>query len=81
MQCTGGGGAGLAAAVSAADNGAKVILVEKTGALGGNIVRAGGPYNAVDPADKLMQNLLTKQVWKKLQNLHKQKQKTSVMLS
>lgn len=46
----GGGGAGLAAAVSAADNGAKVILVEKTGALGGNTVRAGGPYNAVDPA-------------------------------
>ena len=46
----GGGGAGLAAAVAAADNGAKVILVEKTAALGGNTVRAGGPYNAVDPA-------------------------------
>ncbi len=45
----GGGGAGLAAAVAAADNGAKVILVEKTAALGGNTVRAGGPYNAVDP--------------------------------
>lgn len=46
----GGGGAGLAAAASAASNGAKVILVEKTAALGGNTVRAGGPYNAVDPA-------------------------------
>ncbi|MCD1147206.1 flavocytochrome c [Peptoniphilus sp. KCTC 25270] len=45
----GGGGAGLSAAVAAADNGAKVILVEKTGALGGNTIRAGGPYNAVDP--------------------------------
>ncbi|MDO5027383.1 MAG: flavocytochrome c [Tissierellia bacterium] len=45
----GGGGAGLSAAVSAAQEGAKVILVEKTGALGGNTVRAGGPYNAVDP--------------------------------
>jgi fumarate reductase flavoprotein subunit len=45
----GGGGAGLAAAVAAADNGAEVILVEKTAALGGNTVRAGGPYNAVDP--------------------------------
>lgn len=45
----GGGGAGLAAAVSAAENGAKVILIEKTGALGGNTVRAGGPYNAHDP--------------------------------
>lgn len=46
----GGGGAGLAAAVSAAGNGAKVVLVEKTAGLGGNTVRAGGPYNAVDPA-------------------------------
>lgn len=45
----GGGGAGLSAAVSAAQEGAKVILIEKTGALGGNTVRAGGPYNAVDP--------------------------------
>ncbi|MDI9520454.1 MAG: flavocytochrome c [Bacillota bacterium] len=46
----GGGGAGLSAAVSAAQNGASVILIEKTGALGGNTVRAGGPYNAADPA-------------------------------
>ncbi|HLR92347.1 MAG TPA: FAD-dependent oxidoreductase, partial [Atopostipes sp.] len=46
----GGGGAGLSAAVSAAQEGAEVILIEKTGALGGNTVRAGGPYNAVDPA-------------------------------
>ncbi|NMD38187.1 MAG: flavocytochrome c [Christensenellaceae bacterium] len=45
----GGGGAGLSAAVSAAENGATVILIEKTAALGGNTVRAGGPYNAFDP--------------------------------
>lgn len=45
----GGGGAGLASAVSAAQQGAKVILIEKADALGGNTVRAGGPYNAVDP--------------------------------
>lgn len=45
----GGGGAGLSAAVSAAQNGAKVVLIEKEAALGGNTVRAGGPYNAVDP--------------------------------
>lgn len=44
----GGGGAGLSAAVSAAQNGAKVILIEKTGMLGGNTIRSGGPYNAVD---------------------------------
>lgn len=44
----GGGGAGLSAAVAAAQNDAKVILLEKTAALGGNTVRAGGPYNAVD---------------------------------
>ncbi|MDR1893502.1 MAG: flavocytochrome c [Spirochaetales bacterium] len=46
----GGGGAGLAAAVSAAQAGAKVILIEKTPSLGGNTIRAGGAYNAVDPA-------------------------------
>jgi len=45
----GGGGAGLAAAVSAAQGGAKVILIEKAPALGGNTIRAGGAYNAVDP--------------------------------
>lgn len=45
----GGGGAGLAAAVSAAQNGASVILIEKGAALGGNTIRAGGAYNAVDP--------------------------------
>ncbi len=45
----GGGGAGLSAAVTAAENGAQVILVEKAEMLGGNTVRAGGAYNAVDP--------------------------------
>ena len=45
----GGGGAGLAAAVSAAQSGAKVVLIEKAPALGGNTIRAGGAYNAVDP--------------------------------
>lgn len=45
----GGGGAGLAAAVSAVQKGAKVILIEKAPALGGNTIRAGGAYNAVDP--------------------------------
>lgn len=44
----GGGGAGLSAAVAAAQSGASVILIEKTAALGGNTIRAGGPYNAVD---------------------------------
>lgn len=46
----GGGGAGLSAAVSALENGASVVLIEKTAALGGNTIRAGGPFNAVDPA-------------------------------
>lgn len=45
----GGGGAGLSAAVSAAQEGSNVILVEKTSALGGNTIRAGGPFNAPDP--------------------------------
>ena len=41
----GGGGAGLAAAVSATESGASVILVEKSGFLGGNSIVAGGIYN------------------------------------
>jgi flavocytochrome c len=45
----GGGGAGLAAAVSATEAGASVILIEKTGFLGGNSVVSGGIYNAANP--------------------------------
>jgi urocanate reductase len=46
----GGGGAGLTAAVTALENGASVILIEKTGILGGNSLVVGGFYNAPDPA-------------------------------
>ena len=46
----GGGGAGLAAAVAATGKGASVILIEKTGFLGGNSIVAGGIYNAPDPS-------------------------------
>ena len=46
----GGGGAGLTASITAAQNGAKVILVEKAGSLGGNTLIAGQGFNACDPA-------------------------------
>ena len=39
----------MSAAIAACQNNAKVILIEKTALLGGNTIRAGGPYNAVDP--------------------------------
>lgn len=45
----GGGGAGLSAALSAAQNGANVVLVEKLSALGGNTFRCGGAFNTYDP--------------------------------
>lgn len=45
----GGGGAGLAAAVSAHQNGATVILLEQMPRVGGNTLIAGSAYNAVDP--------------------------------
>ena len=45
----GGGGAGLAAAITAAENGANVILIEKSSVMGGNTMVAGAAYNAVDP--------------------------------
>jgi urocanate reductase len=45
----GAGGAGLAAAVTAADKGTSVIVLEKMAAIGGNTVISGGFLNAADP--------------------------------
>lgn len=45
----GGGGAGLAAATEAIENGAKVIIIDKNEYIGGNTARAGGTLNAPDP--------------------------------
>lgn len=45
----GAGGAGLAAAVSASQNGASVIVIEKMPSVGGNTIISGSGYNAVDP--------------------------------
>ena len=44
----GGGGAGLSAAITAAQQGAKVALLEKMSEVGGNTVRATAMYNCVD---------------------------------
>ncbi|AXY25720.1 flavocytochrome c [Suicoccus acidiformans] len=44
----GAGGAGLAAAVSAVENGASVVILEKMPMVGGSTIIAGGQYNAVD---------------------------------
>ena len=46
----GGGGAGLAAAISAVNNGAQsVIILEKCGAVGGDTLVCGAIYNCPDP--------------------------------
>lgn len=42
----GAGGAGLAAATAATQNGASVIVIEKMGAVGGNSIICGGIYNS-----------------------------------
>ena len=44
----GAGGAGLAAAVTANQNGSKVIVLEKMAKTGGNTILSGGALNAVD---------------------------------
>lgn len=44
----GAGGAGLAAAVQANQNGSSVIVLEKMGKVGGNTILAGGALNAVN---------------------------------
>lgn len=52
----GGGGAGLAAAISASENGANVIVIEKNGEVGGDTLVCGAIYNA---PDEKMQKKLT----------------------
>ncbi len=45
----GAGGAGLAAAVKLGELGTKAVVIEKMSYIGGNTVRCGAAYNAVDP--------------------------------
>jgi len=45
----GAGGAGLAAAVTAAQGGANVIVIEKMPVIGGNTVRCASAFNTADP--------------------------------
>ena len=45
----GGGGAGMSAALSAAENGAKVILIEKQGYLGGATMMSAASYQPLVP--------------------------------
>lgn len=54
VAIVGGGGAGLAAALAAAEQGADVIVLEKRHALGGNSALAEGLFAAESPAQKRM---------------------------
>lgn len=45
-------GAGLTAAVTAAQNHAKTVVLEKMGIIGGNTLITGGAFNAVDPVEQ-----------------------------
>lgn len=53
----GAGGAGLSAAVSAAEKGATVIVIEKMPVVGGNTIISGGFINAADPKRQPKQNI------------------------
>lgn len=53
----GAGGAGLAAAASAAEAGAKVTLIEKLAFVGGNTMISSGYFNAVDPERQKKQGI------------------------
>ena len=46
----GSGGAGLSAAITAAQSGARVVVLEKLAGVGGNTVRSTALYNCVDDA-------------------------------
>lgn len=58
----GAGGAGMAAAASAAEQGATVLVLEKTAAVGGNTLASGLAMNAADPEVTSQMNALTGQV-------------------
>jgi urocanate reductase len=53
----GAGGAGMSAAVSAAEKGASVIVLEKMPAIGGNTIMSGGGLNAADPERQAKQGI------------------------
>lgn len=57
VAVAGGGGAGLSAALSAAQNGASVMLFEKMPRIGGDTLISGGYFNAVDPARQKPQGI------------------------
>ena len=56
VSIIGGGGAGMIAAIVAADAGKKVVLVEKQAMLGGNSVRATGGMNATHTPEQDVNN-------------------------
>ena len=49
----GAGGAGMSAAITAAQAGKNVIVLEKTGSMGGNTILSGGAMNAVDVGSEM----------------------------
>lgn len=53
----GAGGAGMAAAVTAHQNGAEVLIIEKMGKVGGNTMISGTAYNAADPIRQSAQGI------------------------
>lgn len=57
----GAGSAGISSAVSAAENGAKVILLEKQGVIGGASSFAEGLFAVQTPQTKLMYNFMTEE--------------------
>jgi flavocytochrome c len=53
----GAGGAGLAAAVTAHQKGATVVVIEKMPKAGGNTILSGGAFNAADPSRQTKQGI------------------------
>lgn len=58
LVVVGAGGAGMAAAVSAAQHGlAKILILEKMGFVGGNTLLSGGGFNSYDPKRQKAQGI------------------------
>ena len=64
----GGGGAGFASAISSAEQGMSVIVIEKNSYIGGNTLRSGGAFSVAD-AETTGQNDSTKAQDQAVENL------------
>ncbi|MFS2225161.1 flavocytochrome c [Pantoea sp. B65] len=59
----GSGGAGLAAAIQASDDGARVLVIEKMSGIGGNTIKASAGMNAAETRFQKLKGIVDSKEW------------------